>query len=38
MDTYEKGGFMYYTTLPTDSLMDFANIVKETEEYGFEKC
>jgi aspartate aminotransferase-like enzyme len=34
MDTYEKGGFGYHTTMPTDSLRDFHEISVETLEYG----
>jgi len=38
MEKYEAGGFMYYTTLPTDSLMRFRNVLLETEKYGIQKC
>ena len=31
------GGAMYYTTLPTDSLMRFRDVLLETESYGIEK-
>lgn len=34
MDTYEKGGFGYHTTMPTDSLRDFHEISVETLEFG----
>lgn len=34
MDTYEKGGFGYHTTMPTDSLRDFHEISVETMKYG----
>jgi len=37
MDAYVAGGAKYYTTLPTDSLMRFRNVLLETEKYGFEK-
>jgi aspartate aminotransferase-like enzyme len=37
METYENGGHAYHATMPTDSLYRFWNIMKETEEYGFEK-
>lgn len=37
METYEIGGHAYHATMPTDSLYRFRNIMKETEEYGFEK-
>lgn len=34
MDTYEKGGFGYHTTMPTDSLRDFHEISVETIRFG----
>merc|ERR1719265_2818598 len=34
MDSYENGGFMYYTTLPTDALVTFNNVVQETVKFG----
>jgi len=34
MDSYEKGGFMYYTTLPTDSLVAFSKAAQETVKFG----
>jgi alanine-glyoxylate transaminase/serine-glyoxylate transaminase/serine-pyruvate transaminase len=34
MDTYEKGGFGYHTTMPTDALRDFHEISVETLEFG----
>lgn len=37
METYEKGNFKYYTTLPTDSLNIWKKNIKEAEDYGFEK-
>eukprot|EP00494_Astrolonche_serrata_P024643 UN24902 len=37
-DKYEAGGSMYYTTLPTDSLMSFRDRVLELKEFGFEKA
>ena len=37
MDAYEKGGFAYHTTMPTDSLRDFHEISVETVEFGLEK-
>lgn len=38
-DAYKKeGGFMYYTTLPTDALMTFRDVILETKEFGYEKC
>lgn len=43
MDKYENKdgkspGFRYYTTLPTDALMTFSKVAKETEVYGWDKC
>jgi len=37
MEKYEAGSFMYYTTLPTDSLAVFNSVLKETSDYGFDK-
>jgi hypothetical protein len=37
MQSYETGGFAYHVTMPTDSIAHFAKIMKETEEYGFDK-
>ena len=37
MEAYENGGFAYHATLPTDALMAFCNVMKETEQYGFDK-
>jgi len=38
-DAYKKeGGFMYYTTLPTDSLMTFRDVILETKEFGYAQC
>eukprot|EP00573_Skeletonema_grethae_P002746 CAMPEP_0201686568 /NCGR_PEP_ID=MMETSP0578-20130828/968_1 /ASSEMBLY_ACC=CAM_ASM_000663 /TAXON_ID=267565 /ORGANISM="Skeletonema grethea, Strain CCMP 1804" /LENGTH=447 /DNA_ID=CAMNT_0048170637 /DNA_START=134 /DNA_END=1477 /DNA_ORIENTATION=- len=34
MDTYEKGGFGYHTTMPTDGLRDFHEIGVETLKFG----
>lgn len=34
MDTYEKGGFGYHTTMPTDALRDFHEISVETLAFG----
>ncbi len=36
-DAYAKGGFMYYTTMPTDAIQLFRNVAMETKEYGFDK-
>lgn len=35
MEAYENGGHAYHATMPTDSLLRFRDIMKETEEYGF---
>jgi len=37
METYEKGGHMYHATQPTDTINNFADVIKEGEQYGFEK-
>jgi len=37
METYEKGGHAYHTTLPTDALTRLREVMMETREYGFEK-
>ena len=37
MEAYENGGHAYHATMPTDSLRRLRDIMKETEEYGFEK-
>merc|ERR1740117_2092611 len=34
MDAYEKGGFMYYTTLPTDALVSFNEVAQELVNFG----
>ena len=34
----EKGISMYHVTVPTDSIVHFAKIMKETEDYGFRRC
>ncbi|GBG31723.1 Serine--pyruvate aminotransferase [Hondaea fermentalgiana] len=39
MDKYEDGGFMYYTTLPTDALMAMRSVMVELRDtLGFEKA
>lgn len=38
MSKYEAGGFMYYTTLPTDALAIFRDSIQETEAFGFEQA
>jgi len=37
MDTYEKGGFGYHTTMPTDAIRDFHEISVETVKFGIPK-
>jgi aspartate aminotransferase-like enzyme len=37
MEAYEKGGFAYHATMPTDSLATLRDVIKETEAYGFDK-
>lgn len=37
MDTYEKGGFGYHTTMPTDALREFHEISVETLEFGLDE-
>ncbi len=37
METYEGGGHMYHTTLPTDALQRLQQAMLETEAYGFAK-
>ena len=37
METYEKGGHAYHSTMPTDSIIVFGDVIKETEAYGFDK-
>eukprot|EP00656_Telonema_subtile_P024053 TRINITY_DN2582_c0_g1_i2.p1 TRINITY_DN2582_c0_g1~~TRINITY_DN2582_c0_g1_i2.p1 ORF type:complete len:388 (+),score=111.71 TRINITY_DN2582_c0_g1_i2:103-1266(+) len=38
-DAYANpGGFAYHTTLPTDSLMQFRDVVMETKEFGYDLC
>ena len=34
MDLYERGGFGYHTTMPTDALRDFHEVTVETMRYG----
>jgi aspartate aminotransferase-like enzyme len=38
MDAYEAGGFAYHATMPTDALVTFRDVMRETEEFGFEKA
>ncbi|WP_126444423.1 aminotransferase class V-fold PLP-dependent enzyme [Sulfuricystis multivorans] len=37
MQAYEKGGHAYHATPPTDALVTLCNVMREAEEYGFEK-
>ena len=37
MQAYENGGHAYHATLPTDALVQFRDVMKETEAYGFDK-
>ena len=37
MEKYESGGHAYHTTMPTDALRAFRDVMNETEEYGFER-
>ncbi|MEF3064984.1 aminotransferase class V-fold PLP-dependent enzyme [Pandoraea apista] len=37
MEAYEKGGFAYHATMPTDSLTTLRDVMKETAAYGFDK-
>ena len=35
METYENGGHIYHTTMPTDSLKTLRNVMLETRSHGF---
>jgi aspartate aminotransferase-like enzyme len=37
MEAYEKGGYTYHATLPTDALTRLSAVMKETRAYGFAK-
>jgi aspartate aminotransferase-like enzyme len=37
MESYEKGGHTYHTTLPTDALTRLRDVMAETRDYGFAK-
>jgi len=37
MESYEKGSHSYHTTMPTDALTRLRDVMKETQQYGFEK-
>jgi aspartate aminotransferase-like enzyme len=36
METYEKGAFIYHTTMPTEALRELRNTMLETETIGFD--
>ena len=38
MEAYEKGGFAYHATMPTDSLTVVRDVMLETEKFGFAKA
>lgn len=38
METYEAGGHVYHTTMPTDALVRLRDVMLETESVGFEHC
>jgi aspartate aminotransferase-like enzyme len=35
MESYEKGGYTYHTTMPTDALVRLHEVMLETRAYGF---
>ena len=37
MQAYENGGHAYHATMPTDSMVRFHEVMKETEVYGFDR-
>ena len=37
METYENGGHAYHATMPTDALATLRDVMRETENYGFER-
>lgn len=37
MEAYENGGYAYHATLPTDALTRLRDVMKETQEYGFDR-
>jgi aspartate aminotransferase-like enzyme len=37
MLAYEKGGHAYHATMPTDALTAFRDVVREADDYGFDK-
>ena len=36
MEAYENGGHAYHATMPTDGLKNFRDVMKETQNLGFE--
>jgi aspartate aminotransferase-like enzyme len=38
MAAYEGGGHAYHATMPTDSLRDFRDVMRETEAFGFSEA
>jgi len=38
MQAYLNGGHAYHATMPTDSLLSFADNMRETLEFGLENC
>ncbi len=38
MEAYEKGGFAYHATMPTDALVGFRDAMAETKALGFENA
>ena len=37
MESYEKGGHAYHTTMPTDALVRLYEVMQETRAYGFDR-
>jgi aspartate aminotransferase-like enzyme len=37
METFENGGHAYHATMPTDALAALRDVMRETENYGFER-
>ena len=37
MEAFEGGGHAYHATMPTDGLRSFREVMREAEEYGFER-
>ena len=38
MRSYERGGHAYHATMPTDALRTFADVMAETEAFGFDRA